>query len=167
MVKTTPWKEFTDHGQKYRIQATYGIDYDFGRRHSQSPSFGATAVIERWERGRWSDDSCGMQHDEIAKHFPQLTPYLKWHLVSLAGPLHYLPNGKYWWEMSMGKIKPPDYQSVDPRDAFQDTIVFGGVPGESMPYTNDWADVEKWLRARLPKLMGHFAADMSALGVLE
>lgn len=81
--------------------------------------------------------------------------------------MHYIANGKYWWEQAMGKIKPSEYQQGDPRDHFKSTIVFGGISDEKMPYSNDWADVEKWLRARLPKLMGRFAADMQALGVLE
>lgn len=165
-MKTTPWKEFTEKGQKYRIQATYGIDYDFGRRNNQKPYFAATAVIERWERGRWRDDSGGMQHDEIAKHFPQLEQYLKWHLVSTGEPTHYLANGKYWWDKAMsGEKQGPG--EPHPITAFQSTIVMGGIPGETMPYTNDWQDVERWLKTRLPKLMGAFAADMQTLGVLE
>lgn len=167
MMKMTPWKEFTERGQKYRIQATYGLDYDFGRRNQQAPHFSATARIDIWNGRGWGDDSGGMQHDEIERHFPQLAPYLKWHLVSTGEPMHYLANAKYWWEMAIGKIAPDKYQRVDPRDAFKSTIVFGAVPGDAMPYTDHWPDVEKWLRARLPKLMGYFAADMKTLGVLE
>ncbi len=37
-------------------------------------------------------DACGCIHDMIAKHFPELRPYLKWHLCSVQGPLHYLAN---------------------------------------------------------------------------
>ena len=33
--------------------------------------------------------SCGCLHDDIAKHIPELAPYIKWHLVSSDGPMHY------------------------------------------------------------------------------
>jgi hypothetical protein len=36
--------------------------------------------------------SCGCLHDEIAKHFPELAPLIKWHLVSSDGPMHYVAN---------------------------------------------------------------------------
>ena len=163
MMKTTPWKLFD--GGRQRIRVKYGIDYEFGRRHNQQPHFSATCEIEE-KRHNWHESGGGADHDAIAEHFPELEPYLKWHLVSLGEPIHYIENGRYWWEAAMGETKPHT-DRVDPRDAFKSTIVFGGIPGETMPYTNDWQDVEKWLRARLPKLMGHFASDMKTLGVLE
>lgn len=168
MMKTTTWKEFTEGGRPYRIRATYGIDYPFGNRNNQQPHFSVTGEIERkLGNGRWGEDSCGMLHDDIAKHFPELEPYLKWHLVSLGEPMHYLANAKYWWEMAMGQRPRDAHEQVHPISAFQSTIVLGGIPGETMPYTNDWQDVERWLKDRLPKLMGRYAADMKALGVLE
>lgn len=39
--------------------------------------------------------SCGAIHDEIPRFFPELVPYLKWHLCSTDGPLHYLANTLY------------------------------------------------------------------------
>lgn len=33
--------------------------------------------------------SCGCIHDDIAKHFPELAPYIKWHLVSSDAPMYY------------------------------------------------------------------------------
>ncbi len=166
MMKKTPWKEFTERGQRYRIQATYGMDYAFGRRNGQAPYFSATATIERWERGRWSDDSSGMQHDEIEKHFPELGPYLKWHLVSTDAPTHYIANAKYWWEVMVDK-RPPD-QRVNAKDALKSTIVYGAVPGDdNRDLLIPWPNLQAWLETRLPKLMGYFAADMQTLGVLE
>jgi hypothetical protein len=168
MMKTTPWKEYTEHGQRYRIQATYGIDYDFGRRHHQSPSFSATATVEVFYRGHWKEYSGGMQHGEIARHFPDLEPYLKWHLVSLGEPMHYIANAQYWWEKMNGTSRWPDEPGgPDPKNAFLHTIIFGGIPGETLLDTNFWIKMESWLRQRLPKLMGYFAADMKTLGVLE
>ena len=34
-------------------------------------------------------------HDEIAKHFPELAPFIKWHSVSTDYPLHYYQNTVY------------------------------------------------------------------------
>lgn len=166
MMKTTPWKLFG--GGKQRIRVKYGLDYDFARRNNQQPHFSVTCDIEEARGGRWKESGGGAAHELIAQNFKDLEPYLKWHLVSLGEPMHYLANAKYWWEQAMGKTKPTEHQRVDPRDAFKSTIVFGGIPGEkTLPYTNDWADVEEWLKGRLPKLMGRFSADMKSLGVLE
>jgi hypothetical protein len=168
MMKETPWKEYREGGRTYRIKVQYGIDYDFGRRNSQAPYFSITCSLdEKLGNGRWRGFGGGANHVEIARKFPTLASYIKWHLVSTEAPMHYIANAKYWWEMVMGRRQPDKHQRVDPRDAFNSTIILGGIPGESMPYTDDWADVERWLHNRLPKLMGYFAADMTALGVLE
>lgn len=37
----------------------------------------------------------GCIHDEIAKHFPYLAPFIKWHLCSTDGPMHYVANTIY------------------------------------------------------------------------
>jgi hypothetical protein len=37
----------------------------------------------------------GCIHEDIAKHFPELMPYIKWHLTSTDGPMHYLANTLY------------------------------------------------------------------------
>lgn len=39
--------------------------------------------------------ACGCCHEEVAKHFPQLAPLLKWHLTSSDGPMHYVGNTVY------------------------------------------------------------------------
>ena len=36
--------------------------------------------------------SFGCLHDLIAEHFPGLAPFIKWHLCSTDGPLHYIAN---------------------------------------------------------------------------
>lgn len=39
--------------------------------------------------------SFGCLHNEIAKHFPELEQYIKWHLCSTDGPMHYIANTTY------------------------------------------------------------------------
>lgn len=169
MKKETPWKEYRSEGGRFRIKAEYGIDYDFGRRNKQSPHFAVTGTIEEYRGARWRDYGGGMVHRDVARHFPQLAKYLKWHLVSLESPLHYLANARYWWDMATGKgpWKRESYDP-DPLEAFKSTIVFGGIEGEELlPASSPWADVKVWLDSRLPFLMENFEADMKELGVLD
>lgn len=141
----TPWKEYTEDGQRYRIRADYG----FVKLGEQEPYFSVTGEIQRAERGRWRKDSGGMQHEQIARHFPKLKPLLKWHLTFVeSGPMHYVANGLYWWEE--GNL-----------DHFKSTVVFGAVPGDKLP-SNDASqtEVRNWLLDRFPKLMTAFKRDM-------
>lgn len=39
--------------------------------------------------------SCGCLHDDIAARIPELAPFIKWHLVSSDGPMHYVANSMY------------------------------------------------------------------------
>lgn len=39
--------------------------------------------------------TCGCIHEDIAASFPELSPLIKWHLVSTDGPMHYIANTVY------------------------------------------------------------------------
>jgi hypothetical protein len=168
----TPWKVFVEESGTYRIRAKYGLDYDFARRHKQPAYFSVTAEIERKDPSRphhWREDAGGMLHDEVARHFRSLAPYIKWHLVGEDGPMHYIENAKYWWEMATGTGKwerrPSD---PDPESAFRNTVVLGALSGDVMPpKTTPWSEVKLVLEGRLPDLMKAWASDMKALQVLE
>jgi len=60
-------------------------------------------------------NSCGCVHDAIAAHLPQLAKYIKWHLCSSNGPLHYFTNAPYLagdrdcWGLRKGEFR----QSID------------------------------------------------------
>ena len=57
-------------------------------------SFAITGEIRRPNR---SDcEACGCLHDEIRSHFPELAPFIKWHLMSSDEPMHYVANTLYW-----------------------------------------------------------------------
>lgn len=38
---------------------------------------------------------CGGSHEDIAKHFPELKKYIKWHFMNSDGPMHYIANTIY------------------------------------------------------------------------
>lgn len=73
----------------FRITATVRHDDHCGNGHN---SFAITGTITRNSR----DYSCGCLHKEIAKHFPELAPLIKFHLFDTAnGPMHGIANACY------------------------------------------------------------------------
>lgn len=171
MFKTEP-KIYKEGRSTLRMIVQYGIDYDYARRYKQAPYFSITCAIDEQRGGRWRRYAGGAAHTEIARHFPELARLIKWHLVSTEEPMHYLANAQYWWEIWSGKKKNTDH-GPNPLNAFESTIVWGGVPGETDAaqlgtYMNrPWPEVKAWLEGRLPLLMAEFRADMKAIGALE
>ena len=86
-------KTYIKNGQKYRITAHMRFDDDCKNGHN---TFAITADIDRASGKGWIDDAGGCLHDDIALHFPELQPYIKWHLTSTDGPMHYVANALYW-----------------------------------------------------------------------
>jgi len=78
-------KYFKEDGKDKRIDVVLRYDDSCNNGHN---TFGITGTI-------YPDGTSGCIHDEIAKHFPQLAKYIKWHLCSSDGPLHYIANTKY------------------------------------------------------------------------
>ncbi|NBS67494.1 hypothetical protein EBT31_01080 [bacterium] len=86
-------KVYTEGAQTYRITANVRHDDSCGNGFN---SFAITGEIERKVNGVWRDDSFGCMHDEIAQHFPELAPLIKWHLCGTGSPMHYVANTLYW-----------------------------------------------------------------------
>jgi hypothetical protein len=153
----------------------------------QSPYFSATADI--WPVKYSKDDygSFGMQHDAIAKHFPELEKFLKWHLVSIEQPMHYLANSLYWAGFCGycdGKpSSPPNIEYL------KSTCIYGAIESDQnfdldryahlTIFTGDNPDfhaveikagmqqekekLNNWLVERLPALMDQFDNEMKVL----
>ena len=83
---------YTERGDKYRITAMVRYDDECGNGHN---TFAIAAEIDRYERGRWLAAAGGCLHDEVSKHFPNLAPLIRWHLVSSDAPMHYIDNTCY------------------------------------------------------------------------
>lgn len=68
-------------------------DDECGNGHN---TFSVTAdMYEATKNGKYRDYAFGMLKDEIRKHFPEYEKYLKWHLCSSDGPMHYIANTLY------------------------------------------------------------------------
>lgn len=98
--KKTFQKIYHEDGKEYLITATVRYDDEYGNGHNSFAITGTicTGTIWRARNGRkigQDCEECGCIHDEIAAHFPELAPIIKWHLVSADGPMHYLANTCY------------------------------------------------------------------------
>lgn len=67
--------------------------------------------------------SGGCLHDEIAKRIPELAPFIKWHLCSTDGPMHYIANTTY-------HARDCDHEGKRPGDPvrFDTRLQFAGFP---------------------------------------
>lgn len=167
MTKTQQQKrtvEYTEHDRQMRITAEYG----FTKFNGQDPYFSITCSIDERHGNRWEEAGGGAAHEEIIRRFPELEPLVRWHLTAWpGGPMHYLANGRFWWDRHLAHT-PPDYpHNPSALSCFKSTIVFGALPGETDELLRDFAlsrpraDFHDWLMGRLPALMEAFRRTMA------
>jgi len=70
------------------ISVELGYDDEYKNGHN---TFRITGTIT--EKGKMI--TCGCIHDQIALYFPEFAKYIKWHLCSSDGPMHYISNTLY------------------------------------------------------------------------
>ena len=141
-MKKTFTKLYTEDGQQYKITAEVRFDDECKNGHK---TFSITGeILRKAKNGAWVFDCCGQIHDDIAKHFPDLVPFFKWHLCSTDGPLYYLENTLYW--VDEGDI-----------EAARATAIW---PDATLEQLQD----EEQLKARLPGLLVEFRAAVEILG---
>jgi len=105
--KTFTKRYTNESGASCTLVVTIRHDDQCGNGHN---TFSVTADL-REGRGQ----SCGCLHEEIAQRMPELASYIKWHLCSTDGPLHYVPNTVYHasnrdcWGLRKGEFR----QSID------------------------------------------------------
>jgi hypothetical protein len=142
-VKTYGPRFFSINGKRYRITVQARYDDSCGNGYN---SFGLTATIDRQTKnGHWTDHAGGCCHNEIAKHFPELTPLIKWHLTSSNGPLHYVANTLYWI-------------GLDNLEFARNCAVWPDATPEQITEQN--------LKARLPELLKEFRTTMESIGFI-
>lgn len=147
-------KSITGWGNGALIKAEIRLDDECKNGHD---SFAITGEIYR--PGRRDCEACGCLHEEIAASFPELAPYIRWHLTSTDGPMHYLANAMYHAGFCLGMEKPRNI------DHLMSTVVYGAVEGDT---ETDIAELDgprllDWLNKRFPALMLQFKADMNEL----
>lgn len=92
-TKTYGPKIYQKGGETYKLTATVRYDDNCGNGHN---SFAITgAQYRKRKNGTWEEDSFGCIHEIIVKYFPELEPYIKWHLCGSDGPMHYVANTLY------------------------------------------------------------------------
>lgn len=103
-------------------------DDECGNGHN---TFAITAdLYEKTKHGTWGWRAGGCLHDEIAQWAPAIAPFIKWHLCSTDGPMHYIANSMYHASSKdcWGRRKG------EPR-AWSTRIQFETSPGISFPMT--------------------------------
>lgn len=81
---------------KRKLVVSIRHDDSCGNGHN---TFAITATLyEKLHSSLWTDVAGGQLIDEVKKFFPELEPYLKWHLCSTDGPMHYLADTLYHTE---------------------------------------------------------------------
>ena len=141
-------RAYVEDGREYVLIAKVRYDDECGNGHN---TFSITGEIWRAKNGQpigRDCESCGCIHDDIAKHLPELAPYIKWHLVSSDEPMHYIANTVY------------HAQKAANLDHARSTAAWPDATDEDLLAPG----LEVRLQARLPRLMEEFRAAIEALG---
>lgn len=157
-VKTYGPKRYSLAGTKYKITAEVRHDGSCGNGHN---SFAITGEIRRLNGKRWVEDSFGALHDDIVKHFPELKPFIKWHLSTNDGPLHYIANTTFHAGNldCFGKEgKERDF------DAARKCAVWPEATDKQLSLPRE--ELTKLLEERRAKLLEEFKKDVLSLGML-
>ena len=106
-------RQYREDGAAHRIAVTIRWDDECQNGHN---TFAITADIQRQARNnRWVWSCGGCCHDDVAKRFPKLAKYLKWHLCGADMPMHYVANTVYHasnrdcWGCLKGEPRAVDY----------------------------------------------------------
>ena len=155
----TPWREYMEHGTKYRIKVEAGLRYIHGNAGAY---FSCTYTQERKSRNhRWCEDSFGSNSKLIGKRFPELKFMLCWHSFTPGkGPMHYPDD--FWlryadWGSPAGSGPNIEY--------FKSTTCWGRLEDDrEIPSIETCKSV---LLARLPRLIEAFEEDYTRFKSLE
>jgi hypothetical protein len=102
------------------------------------------SITGEMRNSRYGGATSGCIHKEISEAFPELAPFIKWHLCSTDGPLHYIANTVYF--AKQGNLEFARSSAI-------------------------WPDADIWqlcdkeqLLSRLPQLLADFRRDVESLG---
>lgn len=161
LCQTKRVKEFSnkyqEDGEWYTIKAFVRYDDTCKNGHND---FAITGEI--WHRGRI--DMCGCIHTEITKHFPDLVKFLKWHLTSTDGPMHYIANTIYWAEE--GNYENARDSAVWPEASDKAFVIEPAEAVGKERHIESKESLRKALLVRLPGLMLEFKDAVEELGFI-
>lgn len=97
--------------------------------------------------------SCGCQHNEVKKRFPQLAKYIHWHLAESDDPSMYYIENSMFWAGHRGK-----YDDTPNWGHFTNTAHWGHCKkdAEQDPAKLSKKQLEERLKERKPELMQQF-----------
>lgn len=133
-------KTFTKSFDGYKLNVYVRFDDSCKNGHN---SFSITSDLYKGNRL----ESYGCQHELVSKHFPELRKYIKWHLTSTDGPLHYIANTMYFVELGQ----------------FESARISAVMPNCPDSFFSSKKSLKKALSVRLPELMIEFKKDMEEL----
>lgn len=93
--KFTVSRYCTLDGERVQVRASVRFDDECGNKHE---SFSITGEVREVRKDFTTGQEyapSGCVHEHIAAAFPELAPFIKWHLVSTPGPMHYAANTIY------------------------------------------------------------------------
>jgi hypothetical protein len=166
-------RNFVDErGREYTIEVEVRHDDQCGNGHN---TFAITGMVFRGKPHRdkygilrSEPVRCGCIHDEVAEHFPELKPLLKWHLCSTDGPIHYFDNTIYlagdrdcWglrkFERINGRLGEGKERELD---AARRSAIWPEATDEELMAD----DLRGRLEDRLPALLAEFKAAVEGFG---
>lgn len=164
---TTHFK--TESGRDMKIVVKYGFRYIEG---NDSAYFSITSDTYESRNGAWKWVSGGCQHNEVAKHFPEIAHLIKYHLFSMTAPMHYIANARYWWRLYTGETEHSNPRTphlvAEFLSYFKSTVAWGALPEDAdfdlEPDIFRTEVIEARLTERLPALMAKFRTDVEAAG---
>lgn len=151
----TEW--FRENDCRFRFE--WGYNYCMGNSSSH-----VTITEEaKWNDGGWSFGKPSVGH--LLRFADHLLPIYKWDGCFIdSGPMHYIANAKYWWEMIHGRDQLKSwYRKDDPsnrtpeeaREIFLKHILYGYLESDGIydPVLMTIEELGPWLQGRLQELI--------------
>jgi hypothetical protein len=142
--QSCPWSD--EEGDQGTITVELRYDDSCKNSHNTFSIIGTISGSICW---------AGAIHKEIAQFFPSIKPYLKWHLCSSIGPMHYIENTLYFVENKETGICLKERLNLARRCA-----IWPEATDEELLSP----DLRSKLEARLPALLEDFASATESLG---
>jgi len=122
-VKTLT-KQIMVDGKQGRIEVSIRYDDQCGNGHNSFAITGTIFSHPTSSANRYYAAG-GCLHEEIVKHFPELKPFIKWHLTSSDGPTYYVANTLY-------HARDTDTEGRKAGDVtkYQEVLLFNDLPIE-------------------------------------